>query len=163
MLKINEYIVYKRDVCKITGVKERRGKKYYTLVPINDETLTIYVPFDKAPLLIREIISADEVERIISLIPSVKPLDSINEKMIEEEYKMLLNTGDYVDLIKIIKTSYLRNKKRTENNKHISEKDDSYFKMSEKLLYNEFAISLGMSYQDTKEYIIKKVNMDMDN
>ena len=63
----------------------------------------------------------------------------------------------YEDLIKIIKTTYLRNKERIDNNKKIGGTDDEYFKQAEKYLYNEFSVALNMSYDDTKKYVIDKV------
>lgn len=62
------------------------------------------------------------------------------------------------DLIKIIKTTYLRNDYRIKNGKRVSEKDSIYFNMAEKRLYNELSISLNLSFNETKEYIINKLN-----
>ena len=36
-------------------------------------------------------------------------------------------------------------------------KDTNYFNQAEKYLYNEFSVVLGMSYDDTKQYVIDKV------
>ena len=58
----------------------------------------------------------------------------------------------------ILKTTYLRNDPRIKSNKKISEKDKTYFEKAEEYLYNELAISLGMSFEDTKKYIIHKVS-----
>ena len=60
------------------------------------------------------------------------------------------------ELIKIIKTTYERNNNRLLNNKKISEKDDTYFKLAEKYLYNELAISLNTTSEEIKNYIINK-------
>lgn len=40
MYKINDYVVYKRDVCKIRDIKDSN----YVLNPIDDQTLTITIP-----------------------------------------------------------------------------------------------------------------------
>jgi len=69
----------------------------------------------------------------------------------------ILQSGKLEDLICIIKTSYLRNDERKKTGKKIGEVDDSYFKLAEKILYNELSISLNMSYEDTKEYVIESV------
>ena len=50
------------------------------------------------------------------------------------------------------------NKERLDNNKKISDIDDKYFNMAEKYLYKEFAIVLNMTYEDTKNYVIKMVD-----
>jgi len=156
MYKVGDFVVYKRDVCKVKEIKQINDEQYYVLVPIDDDSLTINVPLDNSPKLIRVIISKKESEDLIRSIPSI-PIISANDKLIENEYKKLLSSGDLKDLVKIIKTTYLRNEDRLSNHKKIGEKDDNYFKKAEKLLYNELSISLEISYDDTKKYIKETV------
>ena len=80
-----------------------------------------------------------------------------NDRMMENTYKTLMHSGTHEDLIKIIKTTYLRNEKRLNDNKKISEIDDSYFRTAEKFLYNEFSIVLNKTYDETKDYVINEV------
>lgn len=68
-----------------------------------------------------------------------------------------MKSGTHEDLVKIIKTSYLRNQIRILNNKRISEIDDEYFRRAEKYLYEEIGIVLNLSFENTKEYIINKL------
>ena len=105
---------------------------------------------------LRDVISKKETEELINSISSIEPLDNIDDKYIEKTYKDLIS-GDYKDLIKIIKTSYLRNEMRSKNNRRPSEKDLNYFNQAEKYLYNELSISLNMSFDDTKNYIVTRV------
>lgn len=42
--------------------------------------------------------------------------------------------------------------------KKISDKDDKYFNLAEKYLYNELSISLNETIENIKEYIFKIVN-----
>ena len=156
MYKINDYIVYKRDVCRIKEIKEKyhNDTDYYVLTPITDTSLKINVPVDNAQ--IRSLISTEEVEKLIKTIPSIKTIN-VDERLLENAYKDLLKTEKHEDLIKIIKTTYLRNKNRTDNNKKISEKDDSYFNLAERFLYSEFSIVLNKSYDETKKYVISEV------
>lgn len=157
MYKIGDYLVYKRDVCKVKEIKEKyyNDIDYYVLNPISDLSLKINVPVNNETLL-RNLISKEEVNRLIKNIPNIKTI-SIDDRMIESTYRDLLKTEKHEDLIKIIKTSYLRNKDRTDNNKKISEKDDNYFKLAEKFLYTEFSIVLNKTYEDTKSYVISEV------
>lgn len=160
MYKVNDYIVYKKDVCKIKEIRKNKmtGSDYYILNPIDDESLIIDVPVDNRMGFIRDIISYDEALKLIDEIPNVEILDNMNEKYIERDYKDLINSGKYVDLIKIIKTSYLRNKERVDNKKKLSDKDTKYFELAEKYLYNELSIALEMSFDETKEFIINRVD-----
>ena len=58
-------------------------------------------------------------------------------------FTQLLNTDNHENLVKIIKTTYLRNENRINNKKKISDKDDQYFNLAEKYLYNKLSISLN--------------------
>ena len=155
MFGVNEYIVYRNNVCYINEIIEIKDKKYYVLFPIDDDSLTIKVPVDNS--FIRRVISKDEVAEIIKNIINIDIIKVDNEKMIEQEYKKLLENATHENLIKIIKTSYLRNDKRKREKKKISEKDDTYFKLAEKILYNEFSVALKMNYEDTKKYVVDSV------
>ena len=158
MYKVNDYVVYKKSVCKVKEIKNNKlnGIDYYILVPIDDDSLIIDVPVDNRMGYLRDVISKKETEELINSIPSIEPLDNIDDKYIEKTYKDLIG-GDYKDLIKIIKTSYLRNEMRSKNNRRPSEKDLNYFNQAEKYLYNELSISLNMSFDDTKNYIVTRV------
>lgn len=159
MFNIGNYVVYKKDVCKIKNIKEKHflDKDYYILSPIKDESLTIEVPTDNKSGLLRNIISKDEVERLINIMPDIKDITDVSDKLLEYQYKELIKTGNHEDLIKIIKTTYTRNNERTNNGKKENAKDHTYFKIAENLLYNEFSIALNLSYDDTKKYVIDKV------
>lgn len=157
MYKINDYIIYKRDVCIIKELKENyiKGKDYYRISPVNDTSLVINVPTDN-PYII-ELPSKEEAQKIIESIPQVEEIKS-DEKSLENMYKELLATENLLDLVKIIKTTYLRNLKRKESGKKIGDKDDSYFKKAEKYLYSTLSIPLNMTYTECKNYIIDTIN-----
>lgn len=156
MFKINEYIIYNKDVCIIKEIKEKfyKNMDYYVLTSISNESLKLQIPINSNK--IRELISLEELNNIIKEIPNIEIIKD-NDRLIENTYKTLMQSGTHKDLIKIIKTTYLRNKKRTENNKKLSEIDDFYFRKAEKYLYNEFSVVLNKTFDKTKEYIINKV------
>lgn len=156
MFKVGDYVVYKRDVCRIYNIKTFNNKDYYVMHPIDDDTLTINVPTDNPFGHLRTVLSKEEATSLIDKINDIKVIETM-DRMIENQYKALLNSGSLEDLICIIKTSYLRNDECKKNGKKIGEVDDNYFKLAEKILYNELSISLGKSYEDTKEYVVKSV------
>lgn len=157
LYKVGDYIVYKRDVCKVKEIKEKyyNNTDYYVLNPISDDSLRINVPVDNDKLL-RSLITEEEVKLIIKNIPNIDIIDE-DDKMLETIYKDLLKSENHEDLIKIIKTTYLRNKDRVDNNKKISEKDNTYFNLAERYLYTEFSVVLNKSFDDTRDYVISEV------
>ena len=156
MYKINDYIIYKREVCKINDILPKcfKDNDYYLLCPLSDDTLTIKVPVDNKE--IRSLITKKDIDKIIDKIPNIEPVSSYT-KSLEGIYKDLLASGSHEDLIKIIKTTYLRNKERIDNNKKTTDKDNYYFNLAEKYLYQEFQIVLNLTYDEAKNYVINKV------
>lgn len=162
MYKINDYVVYKKNVCIIKDIKTNsKNMKCYLLNPMDDDSLKIEIPIENSNDLIRNIISKEEANKIIKSIPTINAIDVENNKLFENEYKNLLNTGNHEDLIKVIKTTYLRNQERSKNKKKIGEKDDIFFNKAERLLYNEFSIALNMSFDETKDYVKKQVEKNL--
>lgn len=115
MYKINDYLVYGKDVCKVYEINEKRfnNTDYYLLRPIKDLSLKIEAPVTSNK--IRPVITKERLNEIIEEIPKIKPIET-NDKFIEAEYKRLLSESTHEDLIRIIKTTYLRNKERLDNN-----------------------------------------------
>ena len=156
MYKINDYIIYKREVCKINDILPKffKDNDYYLLSPLSDDTLTIKVPVNNKE--IRSLITKKDIDKIINDIPDIEPVNS-DTKSLEGIYKDLLSSGSHADLIKIIKTTYLRNKERIDNNKKTTDKENYYFNLAEKYLYQEFQIVLNLTYDEAKDYVINKV------
>ena len=150
-----KYIIYERDVCIIEEVMKKyiKGIDYFILRPLNDKTLKISVPVTSK--MLRNVISFDEANELINNMKNIDVLK--DEKQMENEYKRLLDTRDLNDLVKIIKTNYLRNKERIDNKKKISEKDDNYFNKAEDYLYTELSVALNMKKSEVKKYIIEKL------
>ena len=148
MFKAGEYIIYNNNVCRI---KEIRNKEFYVMNPVDDESLTITLPVDNNS--IKEVMNKKEALNLIDNILDVEVLD-IDGKLLENEYKKLIKSDDIYDKIKIIKTSYMRNIIRENNGKKLSETDNNYLNKAEKVVYNELAISLNKSFDETKEFIM---------
>ncbi len=156
MLKVNDYIIYKKEVCQIKDILKDyyHEKDYYQLTLLSDNTLNIKVPVDNKEL--RNLITKDQAMQIIAKIDQITPIEE-ETKNLENIYKELLKSGEYSDLIKIIKTTYLRNKERLDNHKKTTDKDTYYFELAEKYLIEEFQIVLGLTYEQTRNFIIDKV------
>ena len=86
-------IVYKRNVCVVKDIKLNKftNNECYILIPIDDYSLKITVPVELGDTEMRNIISKDSVEKVISNIPSIDVIKVINDKTIENEYKKCLD------------------------------------------------------------------------
>ncbi len=165
MFKQDEYVVYKKNICKVKEIKENYFKdvSYYILSPIEDGSLTISLPTSNENGILRAIMSKEEVENLINSIPSIETINPESNRPIHYEYKDLIMTGKHEDLIKIIKTAYLRNDAKLNDGKKVGATDTNYLKLAEQSLYNEISIVLGLSYNETKKYVQNKVKeLDTD-
>lgn len=151
--------MYRRSVCEVKDVlkKFRDNKDYYKLAPIYDDSLLINAPVEGFDELYRPILTKSEAEGLIDNIPEVDCAEIENERVVEAAYKSLYDTQKHEDLVKIIKTTYLRAEEKLEKGLKRSEKDKVYFRKAEDSLYGELAISLGMSIDETRDYVVERV------
>ena len=162
MFQKGDYIIYKRDLCQIREIEENPTTKeqYYNLSPVIDNTLRIKVPTTNKLNNLRYPITKEEIQKLIEKIPSIQPLN-LKEKILENEYRQLLKSNAIEDLIKIIKTTYLRNQSRKISGKRESDKDLDYFHQAEKYLYTELAHTLEKDYEECKNDIIQEVEKNI--
>ena len=80
-----------------------------------------------------------------------------DEKRREQFYKQALLTNECKEWVAIIKTAYLRKKKRLDSGKKSINVDDKYLSIAEKFLYGELAAALGISREEVKSYILKEL------
>ena len=153
MYKINDYVIYKREVCV---VKDLNNQDYYTLENKEDTSLKISIPVSQETQLLRHLATFDEISNTLDHINDIPTLN-INERNLEEQYKLLLQGTTIENLIKIIKTAYIRNEIRKNNHKHLSDTDTSYQELAEQFLFNEIAYAMNISYDAAKELVFNKL------
>lgn len=158
MFKIGQKIIYRRDVCTVEAVMKdfKDGQDYYKLVPFYDDSLVVNAPVDGIDAVSRDLLSMDDIDGLIEQIPQI---DCVNceDRTLESIYKDLYNSEKHEDLVKIIKTAYVRSEKKQQKGQRRSERDKEYFRKAEKALYSELAIVLGKTVDDTKEYVVERV------
>lgn len=156
MYSIGDYIVYKREVCEITDIKEKyiKGMDYYCMRSIRDKTLVLSVPTDSN--LIRTILTHEEALKIIDRIDDI--IVEVDENNFDNMCKELMKTDKIEDLIKIIKLNHKRCEERINQGKKISDRDSDYLKKCESMFYIEMSLALSMSYDEVVEFIKSKVN-----
>ena len=91
MFHKGDYIVYGiTGPCLITDVTRLSmpgcdGKrKYYVLRPVNSAKSTIYSPVDNDKVTIRQIMTQEEAETLLSEIPGIQQIHVGNDKLRED-------------------------------------------------------------------------------
>ena len=144
-------------ICEISDIVTMNmsgvEKEYYILIPIEEKTAKVYLPVDIAEKRIRLTMKKDEALKFLKEIKAVDGVLVENEKEREKIYKDAINSRDPKRLISIMKTLYLRRKKRLEDGKKCTAIDDRYFKLAENHLHGELAFALGVQKSEVGQII----------
>ena len=142
---------------------EKSQSLYYTLRPCYMRESVIRTPADNPKVIMRPILTKEEVLGLIDEMKDISPLWIEDEKKREEAYKEALKTCEPRSLIQVIKTIYNRKNSRLSEGKKITHTDDKYFRFAEERLYGEFALALGMTKDDIHEFIEEKIDNKLED
>lgn len=166
MFKKGEYIVYGTvGVCEVADVTTlnmdgaKKDRLYYVLCPRSDKGSKLFTPVDNTKINMRPVLTKDEAGILIDEIPEIEELWVANDKMREDRYKEAMKSGSCRELIKIIKTLYLRKKDRIAQGKKTTAMDERYLKIAEDNLYSELSIPLGVPKEKMVDYISSRIDM----
>ena len=161
MFSKGQKVVYgQTGVCEITDICDKEltpfnVKTYYVLKPIYQQNSTIYCPIDNDKVHMRNIMTKEQAEKLIELIPTVKTKDFSGDaqKEVAEEYRKAVNCDDCSELIVLTMSIYAKKQAAKEMNKKIGTVDERYMQRAEELLFGELAASLEIDANEVQEYI----------
>lgn len=160
MFEIGEYIICgSNGVCRVTKIGSMnlpgtiKGKLYYSLEPVYTGGSVIYTPVDNEKMIMRPILKKEEANQLILQMREIETLWIQDEKRREELFKNALRTCDCRELVKIIKTLYLRKQSRLAHGKKEISSDEKYLRLAEDNLYGELAISLEMPKEQVERFV----------
>lgn len=164
MFEVGEFIFYGlQGVCKVKEIGNPglpgvpKDRLYYTLEPSKSPGDKIFTPVDNNKVVLRRIISRQEAMELIDGMNTVETFQIPDERKREYYYRDAIKKCDCRELVKIIKTTYLRKKHRADAGKKATADDVKYFKMAEETLYGELAVALEMSVEEVKNFIIDRM------
>ncbi|MBQ7759213.1 CarD family transcriptional regulator [Anaerotignum sp.] len=166
MFQKGEYVIYGNNgICRIEEIgipvgtpMGRSGKEYYTLAPVFGSG-SIYAPVD-TKVFMRAILTKEQAEHLIEQIPDIQEeeFEGRDVRALSEKYKGCLDTHQCEDLVKLIKTVYIKEKTMVENGKKLAKTEQEFGKLAKELLHREFSMALGIPYEEVEVYITEKVN-----
>ena len=165
MFKKGEYVIYgNAGVCQIIDISTSnmhgapKDKLYYILEPVNQNSSRVFSPIDNKKVIIRKLMSKQDVETLISDIPNIKELLVEDEKLREQTYKDCIKSCQCRKLLSLMKTIYQRKEERLNQGKKLSATDEKYFKLAQDNLQTELSISLEIPVNEMERYILDKIN-----
>lgn len=165
MLNVGETLIYgSSGVCRVEDICVRdcgSGKReYYVLQPVYDTRSTVYVPTDSEKLIshAKALLTRQEIYDMIDDMPEDSFEWIVNDKERGETFRNILEEGSRKDVVKLIRTLYLRKKELSERGKKLRSSDESIMQRAERLLYGEFAWVLGINPSEVTGFIAQRVN-----
>lgn len=162
MHSVGEKIMYGgAGLMEIVDIREESfadiPRKYYVLRDLHSSSDSqTFVPTDNEKLTaaMYPLLTKDEAAALISRVADIPLLECNSDNRIRaEKFKLIIESGDRVSLISLIKTVNEINRSRREEGKKNSLADESALKKAERLIYAEFSEVLGMSEAEIAEII----------
>ena len=164
MFEIGEYIVYgNTGVCRVEEVTKmpvpgtRDAKLYYALEPVYRKGCRVFTPVDNQKVKMRPVLTQQEADDLIGRIKEIDILWVKDEKNREQIYKDAIRTCNCEELVKIIKTLYLRKEKRLAAGKKVTSSDARYLHLAEESLYGELSVVMGIPKDEMEAFIYNRV------
>lgn len=164
MFETGDYVVYGHNgICQVIGVTTMdmpgisKDRLYYILRPEGQKEGKIFTPVDSEKMVLRKVMQKEEAEALIAEMPTIETLEVTDEKRREEQYKECIKSCECRELIRIIKTIYLRKQERLSQGKKVTAVDERYLKMAEDNLYSELSMLLGVPKNKMVDYISSRL------
>ena len=164
MFEVNDYVVYNSNgVYKIVDIIKENDVnnieiEYYALQPVfSNSNLIIKTPVNNPKVLMRGVITKDDVLALISAMPDEETICINDDKKRSENFKDALKTGECVDWIRIIKTLRQDKQEKSAVGKKLMKSEEDIMKTAEKHLHEEFAIALNILPDEVHSFILEHI------
>ena len=165
MFQVGDYIVYGiNGICRVEDVcpspyDKTDPRTYYLLVPVNNPmSSTIYTPVCNERVPMRRLMTPEEIEALISAMPTIELLTVPVEKQRREIYRATIGTLEPEGYVQVIKTVHRRREELSAAHKHFPVTDLEYGRLAKHLLYSECAHVLGLAEDSMEEYITTRLS-----
>ena len=168
MFQPGELLVYgTTGVCRVEEIttpdltRSERGRRYYLLKPLYQDGV-IYVPVDSGKVPIRSVISREEAEALIDLIPSVRAeaCHAPTLQALTQHYQSAVRSHDCRKLLELVMSIYLKRCQAEAQKRRLGMVDERYMKQAERLLYGELSAALDIPYEEVQPYIARRAGKD---
>lgn len=166
MYKIGDVLIYgMTGPCKVAEIAakslpgEQEKQLYYRLVPLYQPQCTIHTPVNNQKVAIRPVISKEEAERLIDLIPSIQaePFHNKANNELTQHYTAALKNHNCEDLVELTMSIYAKKQEVEGSKRKFGVVDERFLRQAEDLLFGELAVALDLDKGKVPAYIASKV------
>ena len=145
------------EICRpnLSGAPKR---EYYLLKPLYQDGV-ISCPVDNSKVKIRPVISREEAETLIDLIPDLhaKTCRAPTLQALAQRYQTVIRDHDCRELIEMMMSVYAKQQQAEAQKRRLGLVDERFMKQAERLLYGEFSAALGIPFEEVQPYIAHRI------
>ena len=165
MFHPGDLVVYgATGVCQVQEIvrpglsADDRDRPYYLLKPLHQDGI-IYTPLEGGKVLMRPVISREEAEALIDLIPTIKAevYRGPTLQALAQHYQSAVRTSDCRELVELMMSIYAKRRQAEAQNRRLGMVDERYMKQAERLLHGELSVALGIPLEEVQPYIARRV------
>lgn len=151
-------------VCEVLGTDVKLvGKnsvEYYVLAPMKNPVDRYYVPTQNAAAIakIRPILTKGELDALLTSPDAGRDAWIEDENQRKQYYRQLINSGDRVALISMVKTLHIHKESQLALGRKFHLCDENFLRDAESLISTEFALVLDIEPSEVRQYILNKIN-----
>ena len=165
LFKVGDLILYgSTGVCRVTDITTRdfsgvdKDQLFYILIPLYQDCI-ISTPVNTTKIFIRPIISKDEAERLIDMIPTIRA-EAYHSQILRElteHYEASLKTHDCTELVELTMSIYAKKQYVEQQKRKFGAIDERFMKRAEELLFGELAAALDIPKESVPDYIAGRI------
>lgn len=171
MFAIGDYLYYASEgVCHVADIRTAplkgmpADRLYYILHPCRSES-TVYVPVDNDTVFLRKLMTTDEANRFLDVIPNLQIFEEPNAKALKNRYIEAMRTHTPTDWVRVIKTVRKRSEKLASVSKtqKLSETERSYAIDAKRHLFSELSLALDVPYGEMEQFIRRHIEKNLES
>lgn len=166
MFQTGELLVYgTTGVCRVEGVTRldqtgpNKHRQYYVLKPLFQDGV-IYSPVDHQKVPIRPLITREEANALIDLIPTlrVEACRAPTLQALSQHYQSVVHSNSCKELLELMMSIYAKRQQAEAQNRHLGIVDERYHKQAERLLHGELSAALDIPFDEVPHYISQRLS-----
>ncbi len=156
LFEIGEKVIHCRDgLATITEKISMNGKDFYLVSAQRGGSETIFVPVDRAELIIRPIMKKEEAEKVIEYMNSIEFDFNRNTKQRRDLFKKKLSSGEINEIAYLYRQYYLYKKHPDEVK--LGPADIDMLEYATKNILDEFALTYDLPIDKVQEFLNEKM------
>jgi CarD family transcriptional regulator len=167
--KIGDYLMHESaGVCQVDKIEELalsgKGseKEYYELRPVYQEDGQVITPVDDKNGRLRDIKSREEMETILNNTDDIGEINVSNNREFQDKVKSVIADFDPRSLASVLKTVYIRKKRRLSTGKKTMSMDERVLQVCGKKLFDEMAFVLQKKQDDVAGLFYAGIDKTLD-